>query len=120
MSFTDPQTVTISGVTTSLPRVSVGDNASKYQSGDGLIELLASSSYGKRRRRLLRLNHQKITADPFIPAQNQAVSASVYTVIDHPIIGYTAAELLALYTGFNTQVNASTMALVTKILGGES
>jgi len=42
MSFTDPQTVTISAVTTPLPRISVGDDESEYSSSDGLIQIKAS------------------------------------------------------------------------------
>jgi hypothetical protein len=68
MAFADPQSVTISAVTSSLPRVSTGQGTSEYLSADGLIKLSASNAYGRRTRRVLRLDHSKITADPFIPA----------------------------------------------------
>nr|UJQ85167.1 MAG: hypothetical protein 1 [Leviviridae sp.] len=120
MSFTDPQTVTISAVTTPLPRISVGDDASEYSSADGLIRLNASHNYGKRTRRMLRLDTSKLTADPFKPVENVKVSMSCYMVFDVPTAGYTATEAFAVYTGFKTQFTASSDALITKLLGGES
>jgi len=120
MALTDPQTVTISGTTTSLPRTSVDETESEYSSSDGLIKLLASHSYGKRTRRLIRIDHAKLAADVFKPAENVKVGMAVYTVFDLPPAGYTGAEALAVWTGFNTQLTAASNAVVTKILGGES
>lgn len=120
MSFADPQTVTISAVPISLPRISVGANKSDYQSADGLVKLSAASVYGRRTRRVLRIDHSKITADPFIPATNTKVSMSNYIVFDVPVAGYTASEALAVYAGFKAQFTASSDALITKLLGGES
>lgn len=120
MSFTDPQSITISGVTTSLPRISVGDDTSEYASGDGLVQMVASHNYGKRTRRMLRLNVAKLTADPFRPAENVQVGMSNYIVFDLPPAGYTAAEQLAVYEGFKGQYTASVDAMIVKLLGGES
>jgi hypothetical protein len=120
MSFTDPQTVTISAVTSSLPKVSTTGDETVYQDSTGLIQMLASHDQGKRNRHLLRINHSKLTADPFIPAENVKVSMSCYLVFDVPLAGYTAAEQLAVYTGFKTQFSASSDALITKLLAGES
>jgi hypothetical protein len=120
MAFADPQTVTISAVTTPLPRVNTGNNGADYLSADGLIKLSAANAYGRRIRRVLRLDHSKVTADPFISTQNVKVGMSVYTVFDLPPAGYTNAEALAVYTGYKTQVAASSDLLITKLLGGES
>jgi hypothetical protein len=120
MAFTDPQSVTISGTAISLPRVSTGKNESQYTSADGLVTLSASSVYGRRTRRVLRLDHSKLTADPFIPAQNTKVSMSNYIVFDVPVAGYTNTEALAVYAGFKAQFTATSDALITKLLGGES
>lgn len=120
MSFADPQTVTISAVTTPLPRVSVGEDVSEYASGDGLIQLTASHNYGKRTRRMLRLDTSKVTSDPFRPSENVKVAMSLYTVFDLPPAGYTAAEALAVWIGYKTQVAASSDLLISKLLGGES
>lgn len=120
MAFSDPLSVTISGVTSPLPRVSTQGDETTYQSADGLIQVLASHDSGKRLRHLLRINHSKLTADPFIPSENVRVSMSNYIVFDVPPVGYTAAEQLAVYTGFKTMFTASTDALITKLLAGES
>lgn len=64
MSLADPNSVTISAATTSLPRTAVGEDRSEYTSSDGLIQLIASHDYGKRTRRMIRLDTSKITADP--------------------------------------------------------
>lgn len=120
MAFTDPQSITISGTTTSLPRVSSGTGSSSYQSADGLIVVSASNAYSRRNRRVLRVDHSKITADPFIPSQNSKVSMSNYMVFDLPPAGYTNAEALAVYVGFKTLYTAATDAIISKLLGGES
>jgi hypothetical protein len=121
MSLADPLSVTISGTTTPLPRISVGDDVSEYQSGDGLIRAEASHQYkSERTRRMFRLDSKKITADPFRPSENREVSMSSYVVFDHPKVGYTAAEILALWVGLNTLLTASSNANVSKLLGGES
>lgn len=120
MAFTDPQSITISAVTTPLPRVSTEKNASNYSSSDGLIDLSASHAYGRRTRRVLRVDHTKITSDPFRPAENTEVSMSNYIVFDLPVVGYTNAEVKAVYTGFKTLYTATSDALIDKLLGGES
>lgn len=120
MAFSDPQSITISGVTTSLPRVSSGEHSGIFSSADGTIDLTASHAYGRRTRRVLRVDHSKISADPFLPAQNTEVSMSCYMVFDLPRVGYTNAEALAVYNGFKTLYTASTDAAIGKLLGGES
>jgi len=120
MSFTDPLSITISAVTTPLPRISVGDDKSEYASGDGLIVVQASHQGGKRTRRMLRLDTSKLTADPFRPAENVKVSMSNYMVFDLPPAGYTSTEAFAVYQGFKTLFTASSDAIITKLLGGES
>jgi hypothetical protein len=120
MAFADPQSVTISAVTSSLPKVSTGKNEGVYTSADGLVTLSGAHAYGRRTRRVLRLDHSKLTADPFIPAQNVKVSMSNYIVFDVPVAGYTNAEALAVYTGFKSMFTASSDLLITKLLGGES
>jgi len=120
LSLTDPQSITIAGTTTPLPRVATGKNLSEYLSADGLIKLGASHAYGRRTRRVLRIDHSKITADPFIPTQNAKVSMSCYMVFDVPPAGYTNTQQLDVYTGFKTLFSATSDAAITKLLGGES
>lgn len=120
MSFADPQSITINGVATSLPRVASGVNNGKYTSNDGLISLSASHNYGKRTRRIIRVDQAKVAASPFDASLNQKYSMSTYLVVDIPETGYTVAELQYIITGFITALTASSNALTTKFLGGES
>lgn len=120
MAFADPQSITISAVTTPLPRVNTGNNGSDYLSADGLIKLSGANAYGRRTRRVLRLDHSKISADPYLPTQNVKVGMSNYLVFDIPVVGYTNAEALAVYAGFKAAFTASSDLLITKLLGGES
>jgi len=122
MALADPQTVTISGATTPLPRVSTEGKESEYRSADGLIALsVAHSDSGKRARSVIRIDHAKLAADPFQSGQNIKTGCAVYTVVDFPSAGYyTDPELLAIWQGFNTQLTAASNAVFTKFLGGES
>lgn len=120
MALSDPQSVTINAVAISLPRTSTDTNASSYQSNDGLVKETVSHQYGKRNRHLARIDHSKIAADPFSSTLNAKYSMAAYIVIDVPPVGYTAAEAKQVVDGFIAQLNASSGALITKILGGEN
>jgi len=121
MAFTDPQSIKINGTTTSLPRVSTGENASAYSSSDGLTVLKASTSRnGKRKRQQIRLDLAKVAPSTLIPAQNERQSMSCYLVFDRPEEGYTNTEALKAYEGFIELLQASEKALINKLLGGES
>lgn len=124
MSFTDPLSVTFAAPlpvgAVSLPKTSVGANASEYTSADRLVSVKASSSYGSRTRRLLRIDYSKISSDVFLPATNVEKSMSFYLVFDLPAAGFTNAEAQAVYTGFKGTFTASTDAMIAKLLGGES
>lgn len=125
MSFADPLSLTVSGVTTTLPRT--GDapgrgDGSVYRSGDGLIVLTASheETRGQRVRRLVRIDTSKIAADPYKPAENVKVSEAIYVVFDVPPAGFSPADTLANWVGFKTLLAASSDSLIVKLLGGES
>ncbi len=120
MAFSDPQSVTIGGTTTSLPRVSSGENTGSFQSNDGTVRLSVANQYGKRTRRTIRLEHSKIAADPLISSTNIKHSATVYMVVDTPITGYTVAEAKAIVDGLMGVLTASSGAATTKLLGGEN
>jgi len=122
MAFTDPQSVTISGTTIPLPRTYAEGAESAYTSADGLVKLSVNHALVKqgRVRRLLRIDHSKLTADPFKPSDNVKVNMANYVVFDLPPAGYTNTEILVVYTGFKTLFTATSDALITKLLGGES
>lgn len=124
MSMTDPTVVTISAVPITAPRISVGDDKSEYKSGDGLMTLTFSHLYdqgrGDRTRRMARIDVRKIAADWAKPTENVEVSMAFYMVFDLPLAGYTPVEAKAVSDGFITAMNASSGAMFTKLLGGES
>lgn len=125
MALTDPQSITISGSTISLPRVSTGQGSSTYQSADGLTALQLSTSRSSNRnntrlRQVVRVDRSKIAPDVFIPTQNVEKSMSLYMVFDRPVVGYDNTEAEAVFVGFNSLITASTNTVVKKLLGGES
>lgn len=119
MALTDPQPITINGVTTSLPRTNTGNNQSEYSAADGNIILKISHVRGRRNRRMIRVDHRKVAADP-LTTVNQSVSMSSYMVIDVPVSGYSPAEAKQVVDGLIAKLTASSGALITQILGGES
>lgn len=120
MALSDPQSVTINAVAISLPRTSAEPNAGKYTANDGLVQETVSHQYGKRTRHLFRIDHSKIAPDPLISANNIKYGMSFYVVADVPVTGYTVAEQKQVIDGAIAQLNASSGALITKILGGEN
>lgn len=119
MALTDPQSITINGVTTSLPRVTSGNYSASYSSADGNIVQRISHVLGRRSRRMIRVDHRKVAADPFTSA-NVEVSMSCYMVIDVPKSGYSVAEQKQVVDGLIANLTATSGALTTKLLGGES
>lgn len=122
MSFADPQSIKVSGVTTSLPRVSTGNYESKYQSADGLTLFQALTQDGRRLRQVLRVDRDKITPDPFISTNNVEVSTSISLVIDRPKgkVGFSDTEEAALIAGFMELLTKEESKIITKLLAGES
>lgn len=119
MAFADPQSVTVNAVAQSMPRVSSGVNTGAFQKEDTTYKLSFSHQYGKRTRRQVRLDNNKIAPDLFT-SDNVKYSASVYLVIDQPVVGYTNAELKLIVDGFAAYLTASSGANITKLLGGEN
>lgn len=122
MSMADPQTITISGVTTPLPRTETSGDDTVYLSGDGTVKLSInhSETKGQRKRHLVRLDLSKVAPDTFKPDENVERTMAIYLVCDMPKAGYTNAEALAAWVGFRTQLAASSDVLVSKLLAGES
>lgn len=118
--FADPQSVTISGTTSSLPRISNGTNSGTFKSNDGTVTMKVSHTYGRRNRRVIRLDQEKISADPYLPSTNVKVGMGAYLVVDAPPAGFTVAEQKAVIDGFIAALTATSGALITKFLGGEN
>lgn len=120
MALADPQSVTINAVPVSLPRTSSGVNSGIFTANDGTVKETVSHQYGKRNRHLFRIDHSKIAPDPLISSQNIKHTMSFYIVADVPVTGYSVVEQKQVVDGFVAQLNASSGALITKILGGEN
>jgi len=123
MALTDPQKFKeVSGTEVTAPRVSTGDFKSVYETSDGLNKLTLSTteSASNRKRHLVRIDVEKLATNIYEESKKQAVSMSVYLVIDRPVNGYTVSECKKLVEGLVGLLSASTYALTEKVLGGES
>jgi len=120
MAFSDPQSITINAVALSLARVAQ-DPQGTFLTSDGLVgEVIGQSNSGKDRfRRVLRLNHSKVAANPFDSSLNALYNMSVYVVVDVPRVGYTVTEQKQVTDGFMTYLTASSGAKMLQLLGGE-
>jgi len=120
MAFSDPQSVTISGAANSLPRISSGPTSGAFSSADGNVRLVISHATGKRIRRSVRLDLQKVAADVLQPATNRPYTMSCYLVMDVPLFGYSVAEQQAYGDALTGYLAASSGAKLTQLLGGQS
>jgi hypothetical protein len=120
MAFSDPQSVTINAVANSLPRTANGQDSGAFTKDDGTVKLTVSHTYGKRTRRLLRIDHKKVAADPFTTGLNVEYSMGVYIVVDVPKVGYTIAEQKQIVDALTAYLTASSGARTTQLLGGEN
>jgi hypothetical protein len=120
LAIANPLVITINAIANSLPKTSFGTNTGSYTKDDGLVSVEIAHQYGTRSRRRIRLNHSKLTPDPFIPTNNVVVGMSCTLSIDTPKAGYTLTEQKQVLDGFIAALSASSGALETAILGGES
>jgi hypothetical protein len=123
MALTDPQKFKeVAGTEVTAPRVSSGDFKSIYETSDGLNKLTLSTtvSGSNRKRHLVRVDVEKLATNVYEESKKQAVSMSVYLVVDRPVNGYSVAEAKKLVEGLVGLLSASTYALTEKVLGGES
>lgn len=118
--FSDPQSVTIGGVATSLPRVGSGIGQGVFQTSDSAVTLNISHSYGKRNRRTAKLTTKLLAADPITPSNNVPVSGSFYVVADFPVQGITPDQQKDLAAALAVWLTASTNANLVKLIGGEA
>lgn len=118
--FADPQSVTIGGDTTSLPRTGAGIGIGSFSSSDGSITLDVKQSYGRRNRRTARLTVKTLSADPLTPSNNVPVTGAFYVVADFPVQGFTAAQQKDIAVALITRLTASSNAALVQLLGGEA
>lgn len=114
--LTDPQSVTINAVATSLPRTSQGATQNVYTSADGNTSMTTKQNITSARfRREVRLSQKKIAADP-ISALNVEKGVSVYLVVDEPRAGFSDIEIGYLVDALKAWLTSPNY---NKVLGGE-
>jgi hypothetical protein len=124
MALSDPISITVGGGAKSFAKIVNGDRNSTYAfdvSETDKYRLLVSHVEGKRRRSVVRVDHSEIISDVFTNNNSSNLqSGSLYLVVDRPIYGFADAEYSDLYTGLTGALEASSSALLTKFLRGES
>lgn len=120
--YSDPQSLTISGTAVSLPRVAAGTNQGSFKSPDGNVTFSVSHTYGKRARRVFRLDQTKVTPDPLLTNVNRVIDASAYLVVNAPLQGFSPTELKGIVDALTAWAAAGTGAAnnTVRLLGGES
>lgn len=115
--FADPQSITINAVAQSLPAIARNGNSSEYSKDDQSVKLTIGHQFGNRKRFTVRVDANKIAADPLASANNQRYSASVYLVMDAPNVGYSNAEIRDLAAALTSWAGSANLL---KVLGGET
>lgn len=114
--LTDPQSVTINAVATSLPKTVNGTTQNVYTSADGITSMTTKQNVTAARfRREVRLSQHKTVADP-ISGVNKDLGLSVYFVVDEPRFGYSDTEIGYLIDALKTWLTSTNY---NKVLGGE-
>lgn len=120
MAFNDPQSTTIAGTTTSLPRILTGTTVGSFKSADGTIELtIDPRGTAKRRRNVVRLYVKKEVEDA-LTGLTTVQGYMVSVTVDRPLNGITDADVEAAATALFTWNTASTNANLKKLAAGEN
>lgn len=115
----DPQSITIGGTTTPIPRITDDARTAVYSNPDGTVSVKVSHSAAKGTRRItISVMQSKIAADP-ITALNARKSALATVSFTVPQDGFSITEIKDAYVGLHGLLSASTYAALVKILGGE-
>lgn len=137
MALADPQYLRYNGTVYNTALVSVNGAQRTYSwttgnttTGFGSMMVSHQRTNAGRTRRVVKIGHSKVSADPLVTGKNLEYTMSVSCIVDVPEKGYSAAEaqlvLEMLSTWLvggsssgvtNTAVHASTGV---KLLGGES
>lgn len=121
MALPDPiPTLTVDSVTYDFARTGSGEGRSTYATADALNRLTIAHSQNKRNRTLIRLDRDFVAADPYVPAQNQKFSHSVWTVFESPVVGVTPAQRDKLGQLHRAILLEGTPDYVLRMLQGES
>lgn len=122
MAFADPQSVTVGGTPSTLPRTSSGVNSGAFQTADSGLKLGVTHAVNRSRaRRTLRLDSQKWVPDVINGDLNRLQTMSVYLVANVPADGsMSIADQKAVVDALVAYMSASSGARITQLLGGEN
>jgi hypothetical protein len=117
--LTDPQTVTISGNARTLPRLEERSETNVYSDRANGVDLFVTQKVDKdgTLRSSVSLVRRSVVTDPLTDVKSiKPVSISVSGACP---VGYTSADVEALYDSLTTALGASTKALLKRVLAGE-
>jgi len=121
MAFTDPQSITVNSVATSLPRVITGTTVGNFVSADAAKVLtLDPRSTSNRKRNVARLNTQRVVTDPLVSTLNTRVSSMVSLTADRPLTGVTDAQIVEEFKELFAWATANSYANLLKFAAGEN
>lgn len=117
--LTDPQAVTISGTAITLPRLEERAETHVYSDRTNKVDLFVTQKVDKKGtlRSSASLVKSVIITDP-VTGIKSLLPYSINVNQVQPL-GVTAADVEALYDALTTALEASTKALLKKILNGE-
>jgi hypothetical protein len=116
MALADPQSLPTTPAATPLDRISTA--LGSFASADTTYELSVQHSRNSRSRHVVKLTQRKISADPLLPTTNREYTQSVHVVIDHPLQGFTAAEVTSFSEIFVNYLD--TAGLLADIVQGQA
>jgi hypothetical protein len=117
MAFADPQSIEYDGDTYTFPRIGSGASSGKFYSPMGTtgadLTLSISHSYGRRTRRVARLDVGLVNPNPFATGVSSRESTSVYMVVDTPAANGLVLPSVALLSvaAFQTWIDNNSSAL---------
>lgn len=122
MALADPLSITLNSTAVSLPKTSMVESRSTYTKDDGTVKVtVAHQEVGKAKTRsVIRLDTTDIAADPLQAGINREAPFEAYLVIVRPKVGITLAAQKDKVKGLIALITASSDAVLTKVLGGES
>lgn len=117
--LTDPQSVTIGGTASSLPKLEETANKHTYSNIADGVDLFVTQQVAKdgRRRASYVLQKSVVVTDALTGIKSR-VPHSVGFSISYPV-GVPSADVEALFTAATAALSAGTNALLKKIIGGE-
>lgn len=117
--YSDPQTLTVSGVGKTLNRTGSTATGGEFATADRAYLLSVAHQYGRRTRHVVKLKFDSLVANPLVSGQNVNQSMSIALTVDVPA-GYDTATAKAAVDALIANLSATSGANITKLLGGES